>query len=307
VLADPCNAVLTEGFASTAEGLLGRLKTTYSPETANSFGYMLWCPHYVGTQVVGSVGSANCIAFTANSSSSAPTNAVPPAAFGGGADIAATNGFSPLVGATNFVKSSTVSDFRLVSACMKATYTGAMQDSQGMLAYIENVPADTLLLGNAGSPASIDSILNLATKVGRFGVDSHEVIFRPDQTIADTFKSDSHAVYHLVGGSQTTMTAEAQRFSPTMCGFVWIGVPTSDITFQFIQNIEWRPDAGSGYALTTPRQLRPPGYGSMVLKWLDDHYPGWTTSAKMAASAGARAAIRAFTGVASPTQYRIGL
>lgn len=276
MLADPCGAELIQGLHSTDEGILAKLKTYESPSGNNQFGYLLWCPHYAGTY---GDNKAQTVAFT-STSANGPTNVTANPAFAS-TDWTSVRGLTRGAAAVSFVSSTTVSDFRLVSACMRLGYTGTMSDSKGQLAYLENISSDALLLGNSGSPATIDDLFRMASHVERLGVDTHELKYRPNPTVTSTFKSDKDAVYTLgtPAASITNMSSEALRFSPTMFGFAWRGVISSDIYFELFQNIEWRPDAGSGYVTSIPQQVRPAGYLSAVLKYLDDNYPGWTHSA----------------------------
>jgi len=294
MLADPCNATLVPGFNGTDEGILSRLKTTLSSSSTNTNGYVLWCPVYVGGNT-----KLACVFHATTTPSTTTVNTVAAPLGTGG-----TSGLALDVGATSFVTSSTVSDFRLVSACIRATYTGALQDSAGLLACIENLPVDTFLLGQASldAAASVDDLFALSAKVKRFGPDSHEIRYR--NTGAESFKLDSFGamVIGAPGVARSTLSAESQRFAPTMFGFAWKGVPASQISFDFIQNIEWRPETRAGFVSVVPRQLNPPGYAHRVMAWLDKHHPGWTTAArKTASSAVLRLATSVFSGVAQRT------
>lgn len=292
MLSDPCNATLVPGFNGTDEGVLSRLKTSYSTGATNTNGYLLWCPVYVGGST-----NVNCVLFvTSGASTPAVNTAAAPFGLSGG-----TSGVALNVGATEFVTSSTVSDFRLVSACIRATYTGALQDSQGILASIENLPVDTLLLGQAtlDAAASVDNLFSLSSNVKRFGPDTHEIRYR--NTGSESFKLDSFGVMSLgeAGVSRTTLTPEAQRFAPTMFGFAWKGLDTSKISFDFIQNIEWRPETRSGFVSVVPRQITPSGHAKTVMAWLDKNYPDWTTVAHKTATSGLlRMASSMFSGAA---------
>jgi hypothetical protein len=296
MLADPCSSVLVPGLHTTDEGILGRLKTSFSTSYNLTNGYVLWAPHYVG-EANGPDARVNLIFFTTSTPNIGPLNTtVDP--YGSGPNGNSPEAIALSVGASAFVMSTTVSDFRLLSACMRVMYTGSMQSSAGVIALLENVPADTLLLGDAGNPASVTQLFSMSSKTKRIGVDVNEVIYRPNSSISGTFKSDRDSVFHVGNSAVTALTSESLRFSPTMFGFAWQGLDSSQLLFEFIQNIEWRPESSSGYVQTIPRQLSQPGLVPKVLKYLDDNFPGWTTSLKHATSYGARAAISAFTGQA---------
>jgi hypothetical protein len=303
MLANPCDATLIPGFNGTDEGILSRLKTTYTyPATANTNGYVLWCPTYVGGN-----GHMNCLAEFSNDSSGKTVNTVAAPLGSGG-----VSGFAIDVGATDFVLSSTVSDFRVVSACIRVTYTGALQASSGLIGYIENLPVDTFLLGQASLDecASTDDLLALCSKVTRLGVDTHESRYRPSGASLNTFKQDASGVYTLgvPATSRTTMTNESKRFAPTFHGFVFKGIDMDQLNFEFIQNIEWRPETRAGFVSVVPRQLKADGYKRQVAAWLDSNYPGWATA--MAHTAGKyalRLATTAFSGVSPPMLTHVEL
>jgi hypothetical protein len=293
MLSDPCHATLIPGFNGTDEGILSRLKTTYSfPASAATSGYVLWCPTYVGGS-----DHANCLVEYSNDAS-LPTNNTVAEPLGSGG----SSGIFIDVGATTFVQSNTVSDFRVVSACIRVTYTGAMQSSAGIIGYIENLPVDTLLLGQASlnECASPDDFLALCSNVKRMGVETHESRYRPSGASLNTFKQDVSGVYTPgnPGSTRTIMTAESKRFAPVFHGFAFKGISMDDLNIEFIQNIEWRPETRAGFVSVIPRQMKPEGFKRTVTGWLDKNYPGWATA--MAHSAGRmalRAATTAFTGV----------
>jgi hypothetical protein len=303
MLADPCNATLVPGLHSSDEGILARLKTIINVSSGNENGYLMWCPAYCGSRASDKI---QFVVFTNSASNVGPLNTVAEPAFNG-SNYSDTQGASDTVGAETFVQSATVSDFRLVSSCINLKYTGAMSASKGVIGYLENVPADTVLVGNAGNPATIDQIFNLTSHTARLGVNDHEIKYRPNATISGTFKSDRDSVYTkgVNGVSQTAFTSESLRFSPTFYGFAWKGVISSDMLFDVYQNIEWRPEAASGYVATVPKQLNAPGYLDMVKKYLDDNYPGWTTKAMNGAAYGAgRLASIALSGSFAPPSIR---
>jgi hypothetical protein len=274
MLANPCTATLKPGFNGTDEGILSRLKTTFQSASGATSGFVLWCPTYVGGDE-----HFNCIVNITTDPADPTVNTI--------AAPLGTGGASGLVldaGATNFVQSSTVSDFRLLSGCMRVTYTGALQASSGLLASVENLPVDTFLLGQASLDdcASVDNLFALSAKVQRFGVETHEIRYRPSGAALETFKQDVSGVYTIgtPASTRTTMTNESRRFAPVFFGFAWKGVASNTLSFDFIQNIEWRPETGAGFPSVVPRQVNPDSYKRTVASWLDTHYPGWATAAQ---------------------------
>jgi hypothetical protein len=257
---------------------MSRLKTTYTNTGVATNGYLLWCPVYVG----GNTAIACYFYADAAASTTAVNTVAAPLGTGG------TSGLVLDVGATAFVISDTVSDFRLISACIKATYIGALQNSSGLLAFVENLPVDTFLNGQAtaDAAASVDNLFALSSNVKRFGPDTHEIRYR--NTGSDSFKLDTYGVMleGVPASTRTTISAEAERFAPSMYGFAWKGVPSNMISFDFIQNIEWRPETRAGFVSVIPRQITPPGHARGVMAWLDKHHPGWTTAIKKTATSG---------------------
>jgi hypothetical protein len=282
MLADPCNAELISGLNSTDEGLLARLKTTYSNASTKENGFILWDPTYVGGSSVG-----NCL-FHADTNSALPTANSVAAPFGGANNV--------LVGATGFVSSDTVSDFRVVSACVRITYVGTLLDSKGIMASVSALPVDTFFDGQAtiDEVASVDDIMALSGGIERVGTVTHEVNLHPMSSTNSLFKRDSSGAYVLgtAGVSRTSPSNDANRFGASFMGFAWKGVPTNELSFEFIQNIEWRPETRAGFVSVLPRQIKPPGYIATVTAWLDTNYPGWATTATRTVKRAAYNALR---------------
>jgi hypothetical protein len=282
MLADPCHAELISGLNSTDEGLLARLKTTYSNSSTFENGFILWDPTYVGGTAVG-----NCF-FHAATNSAAPTVNTVASPFGGANNIT--------VGATGFVQSDTVSDFRVVSACVRITYVGTLLNSQGVLASVEALPVDTFFDGQASldNVASIDDIMALSPGIKRMGTTTHEVRLHPSSNTNSLFKRDVSGAYVVgtAGVSRTEPSSDANRFGASFMGFAWKGVPTNQLTFEFIQNIEWRPETRAGFVSVLPKQIKPQGYIATVTAWLDSNFPGWATATALTIRSAAYAALR---------------
>lgn len=269
MLADPCKAELISGLNSTDEGLLARLKTTYSFDPTTDNGFALWDPTYVGGTSVG-----NCFIHSTPTSATTLTNSVASPYISGNVQT----------GATGFVQSSTVSDFRVVSACIRVTYTGTLLESKGLVAKVSAMPVDTFFDGQANldEVASVDDIIALSGGVERMGTVTHEVRFHPQSSTTGLFKRAESGAYTLgtPGSSRTTPSNDANRFGASFIGFAWKGVPSAQLSFEFIQNIEWRPETKAGFVSVLPRQIKPQGYIHTVTKYLDDKYPGWSTAAQ---------------------------
>lgn len=277
MLANPCSAQLYPGFNGTDEGIISRLKTLYTGNSGLTNGFVLWSPIYVGGAT-----HFNCFIYAISLAGSKGINSVA-APLGAGA-----SGLAIDTAATVFVHSATVSDFRLISACLRVTYTGPLQSSQGLLASVENLPADTFLHGQATSDevASVDDLFALSSKTQRFGVNTHELRYRPRVGDNGRFKPDQNGTYTLgtPGTSRTTLTQDSKSFGTTLFGFAWKGIASDQLSFEFVQNIEWRPETRAGFVSSIPRQITPAGYSQTVLAWMDRTMPGWTTALSNGAS-----------------------
>jgi hypothetical protein len=269
MLAEPCTAELVSGLNSTDEGLLARLKTTFSLGSTALNGFALWDPTYIGGPSAG-----NCFMTPMTSSAANSTNSVADPYIGNNEEV----------GATAFVTSNTVSDFRLVSACLRVTYIGTLLDSKGIVAKVSALPVETFFDGLPGvdAVASVDAVIAMSAGVERMGTITHEVRFHPQASTTTHFKRSVTGAYDLgvAGVSRTSPTNDANRFGASFIGFAWKGVPCDQLSFEFIQNIEWRPDVGAGFVSVLPKQIKPQGYIHTVTQYLDQNWPGWSTAAK---------------------------
>lgn len=287
MVADPCNGPMLEGFYSSAEGMLNKLKTTYGSAQTVSNGYILWDPSF--TSSVDDPGSFNCLFVASTNSSDHPSN----------------NGANPLgssltdlkleVGAGPFCQSATVSDARCVGACLRATYTGRMDASSGIIAVIDNIPAEAVL--NGSTTVSVDELIALSSVVERANLATLEVKYKPSD-YSHVFRTNSEGLFDFTTGIVTTISDEAERSGAHLMGFAFKGVTSmADFIFEFHQNIEWRPNVDSGFISKVPRQLKSAGHSSEVIKYLDNHHPNWWTNVKgMASSTATSLAQAAFTG-----------
>jgi hypothetical protein len=277
MLSDPCNAELVPGFYGAQEGILSRYKTTSFPSEATAHGYIAWFPSYTGA--TGGYGTNwNALYFTGANFTDAPTNTT---LFPLGSGVAGC-GVCIQVGAAPFIATNVVQDFRTVSACMRAVYTGSVSSCAGRIAILDNVPAKLLL-----SCPSTAQMFNLSADSNRVSLDATEVAYRPSPETME-FRDKSAQLY-TVGDHTTTPTyysATATNIQPTGFVIAWTGIPSNQLIFDFIQNIEWRPASGSGYIEVPPKQLATSSYLDSTLKMLDDVAPGWTKMAKHVAGTG---------------------
>jgi hypothetical protein len=311
MVSDPCNSTLVSGFYGSAEGFVQRFKTTFTiDDTSGGHGMVLWDP-FLATVSDGTHG--NAFAYSDNAASDSPTNSV--AAPLGTTNYYDNSGEFLQVAAGAFIDSTSCSQFRVISACMRMTYTGPVLSAAGMLAYLEEIPAELLIEGDGTNAISTSEAFVLASKTERFGIETREITSRPSER-SRIWKTDRESPFTVgtAGTSATYASNEALRMGSTLSGFAWTGIDTtsSPLQIEFIQVVEWKPKATLGFVQPIPKQITPPGFYETVLGYLDSKYPGWTTTlGRVASHAGAKIANAAFTGVdrylAGPNQpLRVG-
>jgi hypothetical protein len=206
--------------------------------------------------------------------------------------------------ASFFVDSSICADSRLISACMRMTYTGALQNSSGQMGFIENLPLHSILEGGVGGvPCNVNELFQHAPHTCRLGIDTAEVIFAPDSRTAEIFTQESDgAMENTEPANPTTITQEADTLNPRVFGFVWRGLDMpigedAKLSFELIKNSEWRPEASSGLPEVTIKHMGPSKI-QPALTGLDSKFPGWTRKVSMAAgSVASQISKAAFAGV----------
>lgn len=297
MVADPCHAVLEPGFHSSSEGILARCKTVFNPANTETSGFILWCPTYASRNEENE--SANMLYFSRSDHSNTVNNSTANP-LGCGSDEWSPNGYNIPVGASSFVDGDSVLDARCIGACLRMNYTGRMDECAGMIAFVENLPADCLFENTA---PSINHILQNAQATSRFGIDTKEVLWRPDPS-NNKFKSSEEGTYIRgePGAAPSAVSQETEVFSPVYIGFVWSGVSScNDLSFEFYQNIEWRPETATGFVAEVPRTLHETGYIEKVVKYLDDRHPGWSRRIKDTVSSGLVKLAQTGVGYMSPS------
>jgi hypothetical protein len=285
MIMDPCAAVLVPGLLGGVEGYLEKFKVveTCSPPDITSFvsvspggasssslsgpqtyGYVLWCPYGNGNDDrVGNSGNVKTIVcWTSSNGGDRPINGTDGLFCGSDAGTpgfrGSDNGGYIIDPAANHTgETGAAVDSRLISACIRMTYTGAMSDSQGIFGYLENVPAELVIPSASGSPTgpSVDELLSLSSHTKRLGTDSEEVIFTSDNTINQRFQTSSEglAAMGIPGISTTSLTDASSTESPKCFGFVWAGVAAPvALNFEFLKNIEWRAKRGTNVVMSDP-------------------------------------------------------
>lgn len=315
MLADPCNAPLVPGLHGSDQGMLARFKSSYTlPSTGTDVnGWVLWCPIYnnsapsenPGTQI-----NVNIVGFCTAGTAQRPDNTIASPAYRGTTIFgSAADGFGIPDPANAFGASTTCQDSRVLSACVKLKYIGAMQSAAGEIAYLDNIPNE-LLLNSSGvdQPPTVDMLFNYSRKCERFGVQDHEIKYRPEPIYAQRFERPGTGGV-LVG----VQASEATRFSgyershePTWFGFAWRGLPANaeQVIVEFTKNVEWRAEASLGIPaqLNYREHAEPPL--EKALAELDRRNQHWSTTMTRAGAHLVDQAVEglselAFTGTAS--------
>lgn len=307
MIADPCHSQLKPGLYGSDMGFLARFKSRIALTTdgAETCGYVLWSPNYSlpGTNGVGGAAGANLISFRTANSSLSPQNTVgfPFASGVAGNPTTAVSWADP---ANAFVSSNTCDDARLISGCMKLTYTGPMQSASGQVAFINNIPVEAIfepgVLG--GGAASVDNLFTLANSTSRLGVDTYENILKPVDPGIERFRTDGDICIASGAAASSTIGQDALTYEPSFSGFAFRGMTAGNVAllvFELTKNIEWRPARASGI-VAKPIKITGPSKIPQIVKTLDSAAPGWNNRvADGLKNAAGWLAKTAFTGVAS--------
>jgi hypothetical protein len=301
MIADPCNCTLIPGLHGTSEGLLARVKKTLFNATADTCGYVLWVPDYScnfgdfnerGTAT--NIKCGNLFIWSSTEPDQQPYNervdVESKMAYGGilSDTFVAASAFSSAFTSTDpaavLISGDIVQDARTLSACIKMKYTGQLVNASGELAFIQDLPLSSIIYGAGNNEAaSVNQLFQQATQTGRFGSDTAEVISRPDET-SHVFRNDRSTPFQVSdsNGGITTLSNEGKSQGPNVFGFAWRGlaIPSgqaANLTFEFIKNIEWRPEPVSGLTHATPRVVNTIPKTQSAVKYLDDMSSTWST------------------------------
>jgi len=313
MLLDPCNAEVVPGIYGTSDGLTAKFRNyTFNSSGANS-GYILWVPQLCNEGIEPGVttnGTFNVFCFAAGNPLNSPINTI--AAPLGSSDYWSVNtcGAGLPDPCAAFGAGDTCQVQRMISACIKMTYTGAMVNASGQVGYITDVDPFTLIGGgNSSGPPSVSQMFNLCSKTERIGVRTHENRY--------SAATDNDSVYHGTTNAcweyseaeataiRTRVGATASRFRYPAFGFAWRGldIPSggdTGLSFELTKNIEWRPEPVSGLVQPNPVH-HGPEKRTGILTALDRMYPNWATaSLDAAAQYGPALAESIFTGTAGP-------
>lgn len=301
LVSDPCHAELIPGLYGSNQGYLARLKSTSnnSAGTYGTNGFVLWAPDFTNSGEPSY--SANILCFCSDSSTVTPLNTTlfP---FGKGIDWApGGGGFSLPDPGYTLLQGDTARDARTLSACMKFSYFGKLTNSSGQIAFIDNSSIGNLLSGGPGSTVpSVDEWFRSSTDVRRIGVDTFEHVFRPTPA-SEIFRGVDDSCVSM-GVGMSSGEGESSRVNPpTLFGFAWRGVATTDsnLSFEFFKNIEWRPEVASGLS-SMGIHSNGPSHAATTCAVLDQHHPSWTHRVVQSMEGTAGAVVRAaWTGVSA--------
>lgn len=263
---NPCDSQLVPGFYGSSEGILARFKTSWDNQSSGSCGYFIVIPELFGD---------DCVIYYSNADPShQPLNNATPPIWGTASGWDQTTTTMSKDNAAYFVGTDTCSAARTISSCLQMTYTGPMQSSAGEVAYLSEVQISNILHGGPGtSTPSINLLFIGASKIMRLGVDTVEIVGRPDVDTPDFLTQESDA-FATDGGVVELSTLGKMR-TPRAYGFAWRSVASpAALAFMYTRNLEWQPESILGLAMPTVKSVGP-SKASAVLTYLDTHHPGW--------------------------------
>jgi hypothetical protein len=164
-----------------------------------------------------------------------------------------------------------MTDLRVTAACIKAQFTGTNDSAQGIIAAIDNLPAD--IFDKVGVWPSVDQMMAMASTAQRIGLLDHEVVYRePDTEIAHELSDGA-----WVDATTTTQpTVTARTHQSRVIGFVWSGAASNaQLRFEFTQIVEGQPKRWVNVVPTPPKSAGP-NPKPTVHAILDKVKPGWT-------------------------------
>jgi len=295
---DPCNSVLEAGVFGTAEGFCGRFKSDYVGSTGigATCGFILWCPNYSDKNLY--IGWSLDPTAAPRNDSTVPYGTDGTGYYSGSSGT--TRELSDPVAA--FVAGDTCADFRLISACLRMTYLGTTMNTAGQFCYVENMPTDALLNGGPGSVCpTVNQLFAANPKSQRTSlttVDHKFAVYQPN--LSELYHDESDAPMLRGSGTPTTVSTDGKIQNPRWFGFAWRGLTegsdASALSFEFIKNIEWRPEPASGLASQPPHQS---GVNVMphILRIADAKNPHWRTMISSGEKTAEKFVLKAFQGV----------
>ena len=309
MLLNPCSADLLPGIHGTSDGFVGKFKLNLNNNSSGKAGYILWIPQLSNAGEADGTAREqfNVYAFSGTNGTQSPENTTGNPLGTDGSWAVNGSGFSLIDPSSSFLQGNLAQCERLISACIRVSFIGAMSDSSGQIGYIKDFDPRSLIAGGGvgDSPPSVDQVFNLCAKTVRIGTDTHENIYSsqtPNDGVWSTVLSsgwDSGVAASVVGGSLTTVGGQAGRFRYPAFGFCWRGLTTTtaNMVFELTKNIEWRPEPVSGLVQPRPHH-HGPSLVQSIMAQLDNNAPGWSERlVNVAATGASRVAQAAFTGV----------
>jgi len=304
MLTDPCDATLVPGMYGSEEGYLARFHraVTLPDLSAGSAtcALCLWVPDFHNQgQATTSVTRYNLLTWVGATTSQAVDLS----------GILASTSFPEFTSyavpdpAYDFVAGTVCSDARMLSACIKLSYLGAVSTARGLIGHLD-LPWTAFEDAVSGSGVTIDQLFQLSQSVQRTAMEPLEIKATPPLS-EPPFKS--HAPYGATSGADGdygiqyqppgtfTIGASAQVLNPRVIGFVFRGFDEDaggKLSSQFVidcyKNIEWRPQAKSGLTVPEPRRVSGGNVSHQVVAMLDAAMPGWKTRAHSMMRSGAQ-------------------
>jgi len=298
MIADPCNAPLSQSISPTELAIVERSRAIINVSSTSS-GYVVWFPTYTGTVGPASIqGNANLFVYEAAAPATAPLNTVAtPMGLSGG-----TAGTFIADPAASFVTgTSSFSRQKTIAACMQLEWLGALSAIQGQVAMVKNISLSAFDTGTGApghlyTPMSVDQAFAYAQERTRTQVGGHEVVWRPSptQSVYRTNGSESYGsvaasgeiadACFITGSAAVTATTERSTLPGECLGILiaWKGFPTGSVTqITCTKTFALELSARSGAIESIPRQISTESQDTKLaaaLKWLDTMRPGWQGS-----------------------------
>lgn len=312
MLMSPCDAPLVNGMHGTMSGYLQRTKAivdlTQTAAVTNTCGYIIWAPRYFspGVGIQSDVGSTarnqmNLFLWQSGDAGLRPLNSKEVAA--GYTDNPPTYGLPRTTTgawsstkaipdpASAFVGGAVCEDARLLSSCIRVTYTGRQMDSAGLICPIRNLSMSDFLVRNditgefSAKGLSVNDIFKLAPDQVRLGTEVHEIRSRDSDNELDEWQThiDPAAypgVWYGTGtiGVPSAMDPSVSPREPNVYGFAWRDVEASQFTKMYVElfkNFEWRPQSSAGISLPTEERTSAVSNVPKAMQYLDRAKHGW--------------------------------
>jgi len=326
------------GYLQRTKALVTLTQTT-GGAPPNTCGYVIWAPRYFsrGLGTSSDIGSTarsqmNLFVWQAASADLSPSNATEayssvlntnPPIFG--LQRSTTSPWSSTKAlpdpAASFVGGTVCEDARLLSSCIRVTYTGRQSDSAGIICPIRNISlADFLVRSDltAGTQfydkgLSVSDIFRLSAQQTRLGTETHEIRSRDSDNELDEWQTvyDPAAypgTYSSTSVTISTMDPGVSPREPNVIGFAWQNIEPEQFTKLYIElykNFEWRPQSDAGISVPTEERISTVSNVPKTMQYLDRIKHGWDIARPyVSAAAGAAATLQAL--VYGGTALRIG-